>query len=109
MGIKRNIEKNIEELTAKMQSLGIYRPEYDIAIRNLAENMEARSQAWKRYMSGEGPLKDYRDLDGRVLEYLKELSLTEQRRKRRAEAGRKLDRQGKKLTLFDALSEINES
>lgn len=109
MGTKRNIEKNIEDLTAKMQSLGIYRPEYDIAIRNLAENMERRAVAWKRYMSGDGPLKDYRDLDGRVLEYLKELSLTEQRRKRRAEAGQKLDRQGKKLTLFDALSEINES
>ena len=62
MGIKKNIENNIADLTAKMESLGIYRPEYDIAIRNLAENMEARNQAWKRYMSGDGTLKDYRDL-----------------------------------------------
>lgn len=108
MGTKRNIEKNIEDLTAKMQSLGIYRPEYDIAIRNLAENMERRAVAWKQYMDGTGALKDYRDLDGRVLEYLKELSLTEQRRKRRADAGQKLDRQGKKLTLFDAISDITE-
>lgn len=109
MGTKKNIENNIADLTAKMESLGIYRTEYDIAIRNLAENMEARNQAWKRYMSGDGTLKDYRDLDSRVLEYLKELSLTEQRRKRRAEAGAKLDRNDKKkLTLFDAISNISE-
>lgn len=101
-----SIKKNVQLITEAMESLGTYKPEYDMAIRNMAENMEARDRAFKLYQKGEGSLKDYRDLDGRVLDYMKELSLTHQRMKRRSEANAIAS--PPKPSLFDALANITD-
>ena len=104
--MKMSVKKNIERITARMVSLGTYKPEFDLAIKNLAENLESREKRLKSYQKGEGPLKDYKDLDARVLDYMKELSLTHQRMKRRATAEIQIER---KPSILDAINEIVET
>ena len=100
-----SVKKYVEQLTARMQSLGTYKPEFDLAIRQCAENMESRDIALRQYKQGIGPLKDYRDLDGRVLEYMKELSLTHQAMRRRASAEIRIERKPSILDAIEAMAE----
>ena len=101
MGMKQNAE----EIRSAMVSLGTYKPEFEFAIRRMAENMEARKKALNAWKKGEGTLKDYKDLDRRYLDYMKELSLTHQALKRRRSAAPEIS---SKPTLSEAIGKLTE-
>ena len=103
----RNSLKTVsEEIRAAMTSLGTYKPEFEFAIMRMAENKIARDKALKRWKKGEGTLKDYKDLDRRYLDYMKELSLTHQALKRRRSAD--ITVTAAKETLAERISRLTE-
>ena len=102
---KMTISGNVAAITKRMESLGIYKPEFDMAIRRMAENMERRDKALKAWKNGDGLLKDYKDLDARYLDYMKELGLTHQALKRRRSFVRTVSQ---KPTLSEIIGNIFE-
>ena len=106
-----------DRIVARMMSLGTYREEFDLAIDSLANIMDSRDKAyrmWQKsggdfYVSGEKMdrthplLKEWENLNTQALAYMKELSLTHQAMKRRAEASESLKT---KTTLFEAMANI---
>lgn len=121
--VKMSKKAHKESIVAAMRSLGTYKPEYDLAIDSLADILDQRDRVFRRWKKSGGDLivsgekmdrthpllREWKDLNAQALSYMKELSLTHQSMKRMAEAGAKLDANDKKkLTLFDAISNISE-
>ena len=102
---ENGVKQNVEDIRSAMRSLGTYKPEFEFRIRRMAENMEARKKALNAWKKGEGTLKDYKDLDARYLDYMKELSLTHQALKRRRSAERTVST---KPTLSEAIGRLTE-
>jgi hypothetical protein len=113
-------KKYKESVEAAMRSLGTYREEFDLAIDSLRNILDQRDKAFRSWQKSGGEfsvsgekmdrthplLKEWKDLNTQALAYMKELSLTHQAMKRRAEA--EASANPPKLTLFDALTNITD-
>lgn len=109
------------------ENIGTYRKEYEPAILTLSDILESRDKVYQQFVSsGANPVISYTnkggatnltknplmvswlDLNAQALIYWRELGLTPAGYKKLSDDG-KVKMKQERQTLFDALSEINES